>query len=118
VRAFVDVGIIGGDHAVFLLVSRISIEPVSLSDPLLARVFAPTVERFMRAFCIALPHVEEEELRVRFHFLVGSMLQLARFGSLPGLGAPVGALTNYDQRIDQLVGFVSAGLCQSTTELN
>ena len=118
VRAFVDVGIIGGEHPVPLLLSRIFAEPASLSEPLLARVFAPTVERFMKAFCIALPHVEEEELKVRFHFLVGSMLQLARFGSLPAFGAPVRALVNYEQRIDQLVDFVTAGLCQISAELN
>jgi AcrR family transcriptional regulator len=120
VRAFVDLRFAsGGLPHVQQFVARLFAEPKSLSIPLLERAFGPTVQPFYAALKIALPGVDVGELQWRFHFLIGSMIQLAHFDeplrvfeedvfernqSMSAQARGMG--------IDQLVKFVVAGICQ------
>jgi AcrR family transcriptional regulator len=117
VRAFVDVGIaLDGDPTWPKLIARIFVEPKTLSIPLLERAFAPTAQRFFKALRIALPEIEPTTLEWRFHFLVGAMLQLIRMDAPLKLSGSDGSdgseAISVERKIDELVGFVVAGLCQ------
>jgi len=80
VRAFVDLSPgLDRDGTLPRFIARLFAEPKSLSVPLLQRVFAPTVQPYLVALQRALPDVAPAELRWRFHFLIGAMIQLAHF---------------------------------------
>lgn len=99
-------------------VAHLFAEPRSLSRPLLERAFAPTVRPYFAALRRALPGVRADELRWRFHFLIGAMIQLAQFETPLDLFEPDArpAADLHRGGIEPLVDFVVAGLCQSANE--
>ncbi len=90
------------------LVARIYAEPESVIRPLLEKEFGQVAERFMNALGRVLPEVEDEELRWRFHFLIGAMLHVLNFPAPPGSTEPVDQL----EVLKRLEAFVVAGLTQ------
>jgi AcrR family transcriptional regulator len=118
VRAFVDVNIIGGDLAWPQLIARIFAEPSSLSKSQFERLFSPTVQRFLQALQRSLPDLDPAQLGLRFYFLVGAMLHLNRFSSPRMFTGPARPEDSKEQRIDELVNFAVAGLCQPPSKNN
>lgn len=57
------------------LIGRIHCEPPSVTKPILEKEFGTVAMRFQAALSELLPGITQEELRWRFHFLVGAMLQ-------------------------------------------
>lgn len=110
-RAFVDVSVLG-DANWSALIARVFVEPDTISRPILERAFASTVQRFLRALGKALPGLPENQLEMRFHFLVGSMLHLIRFTSPIQSSKNGGKRWDSKDGLDELVGFVVAGLCR------
>ena len=115
VRAFVDLGSAPKvNHRLPRFVARLFAEPKPLSIPLLERAFAPTVQLYFVALKRTLPKVDPDELRWRFHFLIGAMIQLSQFEkplNVFELDSPPAA-DSVRGGTDQLVRFVVAGLCQ------
>ena len=115
VRAFVDLGSateVNGRLPRF--VARLFAEPKSLSIPLLENAFAPTVRLYFAALKRALPKVDPDELRWRFHFLIGALIHLSHFETplnVFELDLPPASDAGRGGT-DQLVHFVVAGLCQ------
>lgn len=94
------------------IVGRIMAEPESLSKPILEGEFSDAMARFIGALAMALPEVSPEDLKWRFHFMIGAMIQLLR------LQAPLGVEPSpeiFRQGIDQLVDFCVAGIEQGAT---
>ncbi|MCZ6710602.1 MAG: TetR family transcriptional regulator [Gammaproteobacteria bacterium] len=115
VRAFVDVGTaLKIDSTLPRFLARLFAEPKSLSVPLLARAFASTMQPYVAALKHALPEVDPEDLRWRFHFVIGAMIHLSHFD------APLNPLENDSPAApdsswggtEALVRFTVAGLCQ------
>lgn len=113
VRAFVDVGVIG-DANWSALIARVFVEPDTISQPILERAFASTVQRFLQALHKALPGLSADQIDMRFHFLVGSMLHLIRFTAPLGFAHQTGKRWDSKQSLDELVDFVVAGMCRGT----
>jgi AcrR family transcriptional regulator len=120
VRAFVDLHFVpGGLPHIQQFVARLFAEPKTLSVPLLERAFGPTVQPFYAALKRALPDVDAAELQWRFHFLIGSMIQLLHFDApLEVFEQGVNedeqatAALEGDAGVERLVKFVVAGLRQ------
>jgi AcrR family transcriptional regulator len=115
VRAFVDVRLTGGEMPQLQhFVARLLAEPKALSVPLLQRAFGPTVQPFYAALKRILPAVQVQDLQWRFHFLIGSMIQLANFDTPLNLYEPDQAQVEEvpGAGIDQLVQFAVAGITQ------
>jgi len=94
------------------LVGRLYGEPDELTTSILEEEFTVVASRYKMALGQLLPDVDATDLSWRFHFLIGSMIQLLRFR------APLGATSSHDQFIqglDQLVDFTEAGLQQIST---
>lgn len=92
------------------LIGRIYGEPASFTKPLLEREFGMVAGRFTSALAKALPEVEETELRWRFHFMIGAMIQVLSFG------APLGMkefIDMHQEGIKQLQSFAVAGFLQA-----
>jgi AcrR family transcriptional regulator len=102
------------------IMARIYAEPAAMVRPLLEQEFLPTCERFIAALLTLLPHLDAVELRWRFHFTIGSMIQLLTFtqplgmASPPEAGVVPGPTLVAIQRLQQ---FVVAGLQQADTPL-
>ena len=115
VRAFVDLRFASGavPH-VPQFVARLFAEPKGFSVPLLERVFGPTVQPFYLALKRLLPEVNTRELQWRFHFLIGSMIQLAHFDTPLNVFDPDSFEPEAMQQmgVQQLVSFVVAGIRQ------
>lgn len=95
------------------LIGRVHGEPETLTKPLLESEFEQTFSRFLNALCAAQPQVDSIVLRWRFHFTVGSMIQLLRFHTPMGL--PVENPSFLDG-LDQLVAFATAGIEQKSSQ--
>ena len=95
------------------LMGRIYGEPESLTRPVLKTEFSEVAKRFITALCRLLPDVTEDEMRWRFHFLIGAQNQLLNFDR------PMG-MENIDPerkpRFEKLLSFVVAGLTQTEPE--
>ena len=91
------------------LIARIYGEPESISKPLLEQEFGPLSHRFVAALARALPGVDLDEVGWRFHFMIGSMIQLLNFDRPPTM--PPDARTGQDG-ISELIKFAVAGLSQ------
>ena len=116
VRAFVDVGITEqGDAAWSQLIARIFVEPKTKSTPLLEQVFGPIVKRFVGALQKTLPEIDAADLEWRFHFVIGSMLQLIRADCPLRFASSRSSKLPAHLQIDELVNFVVAGLCQENS---
>ncbi len=95
------------------LIGRVHGEPETLTQPLLESEFEQTLSRFLNALCAALPQVDSTVLRWRFHFTVGSMIQLLRFHA--PMGMPV-EKPSFLGGLDQLVAFATAGIEQKPSQ--
>ena len=93
------------------LVGRIMGEPESLTKPLLEAQFAVLAKRYQAALLTALPHLSPDEIRWRFHFMVGAMIQLLRFNA--PLGQP-SSHASFQNGLEELVGFVTVGLSRNS----
>jgi AcrR family transcriptional regulator len=109
----------GSIQVIPALIGRIHSEPEAISKPLLEAEFSKTAQRFTDALCGALPRMSKADIRWRFHFMIGAMLQLIRFS------APIGGqldTENFAKSLDRLVSFVVGGITQtsdySITEAN
>ncbi|MEM8561894.1 MAG: TetR/AcrR family transcriptional regulator [Pseudomonadota bacterium] len=91
------------------IVGWIYSEPSSVARPLLEREFSVVASRFQQAFATLYPDVSAQELRWRFHFLVGSLLHLLR------LQAPLGdkpSQASLERGMRHLIDYSLAGLAQ------
>jgi AcrR family transcriptional regulator len=93
------------------LVARIYGEPESISKPLLEQEFGPLSQRFVAALAQALPGADLDEVRWRFHFVIGSMIQLLNFDRPTTM--PDDARGAQDG-ISELIKFAVAGLRQAS----
>ena len=89
------------------LIGRIHSEPEAISKPLLEGQFSKLAQRYIEAISSVLPDVSEADIRWRFHFMIGAMLQLIRFSSPIG-GQPDSE--NFATSLDRLVNFVVGGI--------
>lgn len=94
------------------LIGRIYAEPESLTKPLLEGEFSGVAGRYLTALGQALPDVPPAELRWRFHFTIGAMIQLLRFRAPLGLTAE---RADFVGSLNRLVDYVVAGLEQERT---
>jgi AcrR family transcriptional regulator len=115
IRAFVDVNVMMNEGMWPRMIARVFAESPAISGPLLERVFAPTVNRFLVTLQKTLPGLDPEELELRFHFLVGSMLHLFRFNTPLRVGAGTSRVVSQQDKIEALIEFVAAGLCQENS---
>lgn len=91
------------------LMGRMYGEPEALVKPILEGEFSEVAGQFQAALSNALPMVPLEELRFRFHLMIGSMIHLLQFP------APIGVPSDPDtfsEDIRKLIDFVEAGLTQ------
>ncbi|NKB99084.1 MAG: TetR family transcriptional regulator [Pseudomonadales bacterium] len=91
------------------LVARIYAEPATLTQPILEEEFSEVASRFVAALLKACPGVPEQEMRWRFHFMVGSMIQFLKFHT------PIGVADRDNEfrvGLDKLVAFTVAGIEQ------
>ena len=63
----------GEEHPFAQLMGRVFSEPSEEVKSMLVQEFKPTADRFLAALRLLLPHLSEEELMWRFHFLAGGM---------------------------------------------
>lgn len=94
------------------VLSRLHHEPHAGLEEIMGEILAPTIARFIAATHRSLPHRTPEELLIRGHFMVGSMLHLLDFKCeelmpIPGVNKEV--ISDYDFRLEQLVSFCTAG---------
>ena len=91
------------------LIARLYGEPGDLTRGLLESEFGPTLARFINALHRALPGIGTDELRWRFHLVIGAMVHLLNFESPPDMPAPAGGPA---QRVERLVRFAISGITQ------
>ena len=68
-------------HQVPALIGRIYAEPESLTKPILEQEFGEVAARYQLAIAEVFPDVPADELRWRFHFMIGSMIHLLQFNA-------------------------------------
>ena len=91
------------------LAGRIMGEPETLTKPLLEGEFTEVAGRYQAALARALPQLALDDLRWRFHFMIGGMIQLMR------LPTPLGQPPSDDslrQGMHALIDFAVAGFAQ------
>lgn len=87
-------------------------EPESLTRPIFEEEFTQVSARFQQTLAAVLPQVGREELRWRFHFMIGSMIHLLN------INAPLGEQTSsasFHDGLERLIDFAIAGLEQAHT---
>lgn len=92
------------------IMGRMYSEPENFTRPIMQKTFGEVASRFQRAIARTLPGVDQNDLRWRFHFMIGSMIHLLQFS------APLGSESSTEQFIegmDQLLDYAAAGLEQS-----
>jgi AcrR family transcriptional regulator len=94
------------------LMGRVYGEPVSLTQPLLQEEFSEVAGRFIAALGEVLTETSEEELRWRFHFMIGAMIQFFSFDH------PIGLETDDSRQpgFERLQAFVIAGFLQELSK--
>jgi len=92
------------------LVGRLHGEPESISKPILEEEFLEVAGRFQEALMKVLPHVDRTDLHWRFHFMIGSMIQILRIQSPMGIDSTP---ESFSRGIERLVDFCIAGLEQA-----
>lgn len=93
------------------IIGRMFAEPPSFVMPIIEDEFSEVSAEFLKALSSALPDVGYEDLQWRFHFLVGSMLQILR------IPAPLGTEQTCEQftyGIERLIDFTVAGIEQAS----
>jgi AcrR family transcriptional regulator len=74
--------------------------------------FKVLIDRFIRAISKSLPHLTEEELLWRLHFVVGAMIHMLVHGaSLRRLSQGLAGAPDMALSVTRLLGFAVAGLC-------
>ena len=89
------------------VMNRVTSEPDENLRAIVQAEFSEVSSRFIAALTRAIPQVEEEEISLRFYFVIGSMLHLV------GLFGPLTTAENDNtrtQKINALVNFGVAGL--------
>lgn len=117
VRAFVEPGLPSGNRPKLpQLLAKLFAEPKTVSVPLLEHTFGPVASRFFSALQQALPGVSVDDLRWRFHFLVGAMVQLANFSEPINVFGPTSTrgARGAKSGLEHLVSFAVAGLSQGS----
>jgi AcrR family transcriptional regulator len=115
IHAFIEPAVreLSGNHTDMpCVLSRLHHEPHSGLEKMLADILAPTIARFIAATHRTLPHRTPEELLIRGHFMVGSMLHLLDFkceALMPIPGIDLETISDYDFRLEQLVSYCTAG---------
>lgn len=97
----------GGNKNLLQVMGRIYSEPESLTQPIMENEFSEIVRRFTQALATVLPDIDQETLRWRFHFMVGSMIHLMKFQ------APLGKTPSPEQLkrgVQLLIEYSAAGL--------
>lgn len=87
-------------------------EPKSLTRPMFEDEFTGITARFQRALSSVQPKLDREELRWRFHFMIGSMIQLLKNDAPLGSSA---SSTPFPEGLARLIDFATAGLEQANT---
>jgi len=98
------------NHQVPALIGRIYAEPESLTKPIMEKEFGEVAASYQLAIAEVFPDVPADELRWRFHFMIGSMIHLLQFN------APLGtesSRSTFISGIDRLINYAEAGLAQS-----
>ena len=106
-------------HTLPSLIGRIHGEPESLTKPILEQEFAEMAGRYIGLISSILPNLPADELRWRFHFTVGAMIQLLRFHSPLWLEPTLEAHPNNEEFIrglDQFIDYAAAGIEQAHHE--
>ena len=91
------------------LVARMYAEPPTLTKPIMEGEFSEVASRFIAAMHRARPDLSLEELRWRFHFMIGSMIQLLQFNAPLGMPTDDASLK---EGLDRLLDFTVAGIEQ------
>lgn len=94
---------------------RVAGQIVSAPDDEVYKIFLQRFEdvfpRFKDAFTVALPHIEEEEIMWRMHFLMGAMIHTwTNPSGLERLSGGVCRLSDEEETINKLISFCAAGL--------
>ena len=96
-------------HQVPALIGRIYAEPESLTKPILEQEFGEVAAGYQLAIAEVFPDVPADELRWRFHFMIGSMIHLLQFN------APLGTESSqatFISGIERMIDYAEAGLAQ------
>jgi hypothetical protein len=93
------------------LVGRMHAETDEHLRALFLSQFREVARRFRRAFRRALPHLDENEVHLRTHFLVGAMAHtLLWSGNMPGPPFGRRRAVPPEEALEALVRFAAAGL--------
>jgi AcrR family transcriptional regulator len=87
-------------------------EPEVVTKPIFEQEFTLVASRYQQALATVLPQVDADDLRWRFHFMVGSMIHLLQ------MNAPLGLTSSRQSFLDgleRLINFSIAGLEQPST---
>ncbi|MEM7101321.1 MAG: TetR family transcriptional regulator [Pseudomonadota bacterium] len=95
------------------LMARIYAEPPSLTKPMMADEFSEVMSHYLSALQEARPDLPLEELRWRFHFMIGSMIQLLQFNAPLGM---VGDAYSLQDGLARLIDFTVAGIEQGAAD--
>lgn len=98
------------NHQVPALIGRIYAEPESLTKPIMEQEFGEVAARYQLAIAGVFPDVPADELRWRFHFMIGSMIHLLQFNAPMGTES---SLSTFISGIDRMIDYAEAGLAQS-----
>ena len=97
------------------IIARLYSEPEDLTRPILQRTFGEVAARFQAALLQAQPGIDPQDLRWRFHFMIGAMIHLLQFN------APLGSESsreNFIEGMDHLMDYAEAGLEQSERRIS
>ena len=92
------------------LIGRMYGEPESLTRPILEEEFQEVAIKYMDALASVMPQIPRDDLRWRFHFLIGSMIHLLQ------MHAPLGSESTpetFTSGLPRLIDFVQSGLMQT-----
>ncbi len=87
-------------------------EPEVITKPIFEREFTTVARRYQQTLAKVLPRVTRDDLRWRFHFMVGSMIHLLQ------MNAPLGVTSSrksFLRGLEHLITFSIAGLEQPST---
>lgn len=103
------------DGDVFLqLLSRLYTESSEIAERVSATWFRPTVRRYLTVLATLLPELEESELKLRFHFLIGVLSRTGMIHHrLPSL---IGRQPDSETLVQALIDFTSAGMRSKGTK--
>ena len=104
-----------GNNNLLQVMGRIFSEPESITQPIMENEFSEIVRRFTTALSRVLPGIDQETMRWRFHFMVGSMIHLMK------IQAPIGMQPSPEQLehgVQLLIEYSAAGFTAEGTKHN